>query len=128
MAPSSIKLHATAAELIKLQSDLEDLPFRVILQAELLTLLMSFITDGTRWYPQTLHYASHSNSFPFFMRAAQHKHFSKLAAITGISSADELREKVKEGHVRVGTDRWYNFHFERSFWSSMNMDNLDTLK
>ena len=128
LAPEGRKLHAPAAELIKLQADREDLPFSDILQAELLTLLMSFITDGTRWYPQTLHYASHGNSFPFFMRAAQHKHFSKLAAITGISSADELREKVKEGHVRVGTDKWYNFHFERSFWSSMNMDNLDTLK
>lgn len=128
LAPEGRKLHAPAAELIKLQADREDLPFSDILQAELLTLLMSFITDGTLWYPQTLHYASHGNSFPFFVRAAQHKHFSKLAVITEISSADELREKVKEGHVRAGTDRWYNFHFERNFWSSMNMDNLDTLR
>tara|TARA_R110002072_G_scaffold87743_1_gene197754 strand:- start:94 stop:1530 length:1437 start_codon:yes stop_codon:yes gene_type:complete len=128
LAPEGRKLHAPAAELIKLQADRADLPFSDILQAELLTLLMSFITDGTWWYPQTLHYASHGSSFPFFMRAAQHKHFSKLVTITGVSSADELREKVKEGHVRAGTDRWFNFHFERNFWSSMNMDNLDTLK
>src|SRR5699024_10434882 len=80
LAPEGRKLHAPAAELIKLQADREDLPFSDILQAELLTLLMSFITDGTRWYPQTLHYASYGSSFPFFMRAAQHKHFSKLAA------------------------------------------------
>lgn len=128
LAPEGRKLYAPAAELIKLQADREDLPFGDILQAELLTLLMSFITDGTRWYPQTLHYASHGSSFLFFMRAAQHKHFIKLATITGISSADELRRKVKEGHARVETYRWYNFHFERTFWSSMNMDNLDTLK
>ena len=105
-----------------------DIPFSDIRQAELLTLLMSFITPETRWYPGTLHYSSYSNGYPFFVRAAQHKNFLKLAKITGIESADELREKVKEGHERVDVSRWHNFHYERNFWSSMNMDDLDSLK
>lgn len=128
LAPEGRRLYAPAAELIKRQSDREDLPFSEILQAELLTLLMSFITPDTRWYPQTLHYSSHGGGYPFFVRAAQHKHFKKLSIVTGIETADELRVKVKEGHERLSTDRWHNFHFERNFWSSMNMDSLDTLK
>lgn len=128
LAPEGIILNAPAAELLKRQADREDLPFGDILQAELLTLLMVFITPETNWYPQTLHYASHGKGFPFFVRAAQHKHFNKLSVITGIKSADELRGKVKEGHERVGARQWHNFHFERGFWSSMNMENLDTIK
>jgi hypothetical protein len=128
LAPEGRKLHSPAGELLKRQADREGLPFGDVMQAELLILLMSFITPDTRWYPQTLHYASHGNSYPFFVRAAQHKYFKKLSIITGITTADELREKVKEGQERVRADRWYNFHFGRSFWSSMNMDELDKLK
>lgn len=128
LAPEGRKLYAPAAELLKRQADREDIPFAEVTQAELIVLLMSFITPETRWYPQTLHYASYSKGYPFFIRAAQHKNFNKLSTITGIASADELREKVKEGHQRLRTDGWYNFHFERNFWSSMNMDKIDTLK
>ena len=128
LAPKDQRLYAPAAELIKNQADREDLPFADIKQAELLTLMMSFITPNTRWYPGTLHYSSYSNGYPFFIRAAQHKNFLKLIEITGIQTADELRAKVKEGHQRLKTESWHNFHFERNFWSSMNMDELDSLK
>jgi len=128
LAPENQRLHAPAAELIKRQADREDIPFSEVRQADLLILLISFITPETRWYPGTLHYSSYGNSYPFFVRATQHKSFSKLAKITGISDADELREKVKEGHERLGTERWYNFHYERNFWIAMNMDSLDSLK
>lgn len=128
LAPEGRKLHAPAAELLKRQADREDIPFADIMQAELIVLLMTFITPETRWYPQTLHYSSYSHRYPFFIRAAQHKNFNKLSIITGIASADELREKVREGHRRNETYSWKNFHHERDFWSSMNMDKLDTLK
>ncbi|RQW64343.1 hypothetical protein EES38_07125 [Vibrio viridaestus] len=128
LAPENQRLYAPAAELIKRQADREDIPFSEIRQAELLVLLMAFITPDTCWYPATLHYSSYGNGYPFFVRAAQHKNFSKLALITGISDANELRKKVKEGHERLDTERWYNFHYERNFWSSMNMDELDSIK
>lgn len=127
LAPEGRSLHAPAAELIKRQADREDLPFSSILQAELLTLLMTFVIPDTRWYPQTLHYSSHGSGYPFFVKCAQHKHFNKLSIITGIESADDLRSEVKEGHERLGVNQWRNFYFERNFWTSMNMDNLDTL-
>jgi hypothetical protein len=129
LAPEGQKLYAPAAELIKRQADRTDLPFTEVMQAELLILMMAFITDSARWYPQTLHYSSRVGAFPFFVRAAQHRHFQKLAKITGIGSADELREAVKAGHQRLEVNRWHNFwNNDRSFWDSMNMDALDTLK
>ncbi len=128
LAPEGKRLYAPAAELLKRHADREDLPFSEIMQAELLTLLMSFIIPDTRWYPQTLHYASYRSGYPFFIRAAQHKTFAKLATITVENDAANLRNKVKEGHERLGVNKWYHFSFDRNFWSSMNMDNLDTLK
>lgn len=129
LAPEGRRLYSPAAKLIKRQADRTDLPFSDVIQAELLVLMMAFITDGSRWYPQTLHYSSHAGAFPFFVRAAQHRNFQKLAQITGIESADELRKAVKGGHERMGVNRWHDFWIsDRSFWSRMNMDSLDTLK
>lgn len=128
LAPEGRKLHAPAAELMKRQADRTDLPFADVMQAELLVLMMAFITDGCRWYPQTLHYSSHAGGFPFFVRAARHRDFRKLAKITGIGSGDELRTAVKSGHEKLGVEGWHNFWLsDRSFWGSMNMDALDTL-
>ena len=91
LAPKGKRFAAPTAELIKRQADRTDLPFAEVMQAELLVLMMAFITDGTQWYPQTLHYSSRAGAFPFFLRATQHRNFQKLAKITGIGSADELR-------------------------------------
>ena len=128
LAPEGRRLHSPAAALLQRQANRDDLPFAEIIQADLLTLLISFITPETRWYPQLMHYSKHGNEFPFFIRASQHKNFKKLARITGIDSADTLREKVKEGHDRLEVGKWHDFHFERNFWGAMNMDNLDTIK
>lgn len=128
LAPEGRKLHAPAAELIKRQADRTDLPFADVLQAELLVLMMAFVTDACRWYPQTLHYSSRSGAFPFFVRAARHRDFQKLAKITGIGSGEKLRAAVKAGHERLRVNEWHNFWMsDRSFWGSMNMDDLDTL-
>lgn len=128
LAPKGQRLNAPAAELIKRQADRTDLPFSDVMQAELLVLLMALITDGCRWYPQTLHYLSYAGALPFFVRAARHRDFQKLAKITGIASGDELRSAVKAGHEKLGVNRWHDFWMgDRSFWGSMNMDALDTL-
>src|SRR5690606_25004863 len=79
LAPEGKRLYSPAAELIKRQSDREDLPFTAIIEAEQLIFLMSILNPGIRWYPQTLHYSSYHVDFPFFIRATQHKHFLKLA-------------------------------------------------
>lgn len=129
LAQEGRKLYAPAAELIKRQSDRTDLPFSDVMQAELLILMMAFITENCRWYPQTLHYLSRSGAFPFFTKAARHRDFQKLAKITGISNGDSLRTAVKAGHKRLGVDRWNNFWtIDRSFWGIMNMDALDSLR
>jgi hypothetical protein len=128
LAPEGRRLYSPAAELIKRQAEREDLPFSAVIEAELLILLMAFLNPDVTWNPQTLHYSSYSREFPFFIRATQHKHFLKLATITGISDANQLRKAVKEGQKRLDVSQWRDFHFNNPFWSSMNMDKLDSLK
>jgi hypothetical protein len=129
LAPEGKKLLAPAATLIKRQADRSDIPFACVMQAELLILMMTFVTEGCRWYPQTLLYSPHGGPFPFFVRAARHRDFQKLAKITGISIADQLRASVKAGHERLAVATWGMFWMsrDRTFWESMNMDELDTL-
>jgi hypothetical protein len=127
-AQKNQSLISPTGELIKNQADRNDLPFSSIIEAELLTLLMAFLNTNVRyWYPQTYHYTRYNNDFPFFIRATQHKYYLNLATITGIASVEELRAAVKEGFTRFKTDSWQYFHSD-SFWSSMNMDKLDSLK
>lgn len=129
LGPQGRRLLSPAAELFKRQADRADVPFTTVMQAELLILLMAFLTPDARWYPGTLHYSSRGE-FPLFLRASQHKHFKALATITGIDSADRLRELVKEGQERLQIGRWHDFHFGfgTDFWGLMNMDKLDTLQ
>jgi hypothetical protein len=98
------------------------------MEADLLVLMMAFTAADCWWYPQTLHYSSRSGAFSFFMRASRHRDFPKLAEIAGIGSADELRAAVRAGHKKLGVERSNDFWpTDQSFWSSMNMDALDTL-
>jgi hypothetical protein len=128
LAPEGQRLYSPAAELIKRNADREDLPFSSILEADLLILLMAFVNPNARWFPQTLYYASYAGGdFPLFLRATQHKHFMKLAIITGVKDADKLREIAQEGFERLGVRQWHNFHFQ-NFWAMMNMEKLDSLK
>jgi hypothetical protein len=127
LAPEGRRLYSPAAELIKRQADREDLPFEAIIEAEQLIFLISLINPSIRWYPQTLHYSSYRVDFPFFIRAAQHKHFLKLATITGINDANNLRELAKQGFERLNVNKWHDF-FGHSFWADMNMDKLDSIK
>lgn len=128
LAEPGRQYHSAAAELIKRQADREDVRFSSVMEAELLVLLMSFLIPDIRWYPQTLHYASHGGEFPLFLRATQRKHFKRLSLITGIDDADKLRATVKDANERMGADRWNAYRFHAAFWNEMNMDKLDTLR
>ena len=127
LAPEGRKLHSPAAALLKQQANRKDIPFSDLIQADLLPLLMASIAPNIRWYPQLMYYSDYGAMFPFFIRASQHKNFAHVATITGIADADILREKVKEGFERLNVRNWHQF-FMQNFWTSMNMDNLDTIK
>jgi hypothetical protein len=119
------KLITSAGGLIKLLADRTDLPFADIMQAELLVSLMACITEGM-WYPQTLKYLSPDSEFPFFVRAARHRDFQKLARITGIDSGDKLRAAVESSRSQELRAAWRT-DFPTDLWEIMNMDALDTL-
>jgi hypothetical protein len=84
------------------------------MQAELLALLMSFISKAKYWYPQTLYYLSHGATFPFFIRAAQRRHFANLGLITGVKTGDELRSIAAEAYDIFQVHRW-DFQWDRTF-------------
>jgi hypothetical protein len=127
LAPPGQKFHSAAGELIKRQADREDIPFSSVMEAELLVLLMSFLIGNTEWYPHTLHYASHAGGFPLFLRATRHKHFQRLATITGVNDADELRRSIQKAHDRLRNHQWSGYRFNTSFSRQMNLEKLDTL-
>lgn len=127
LAPAGQKLYSPAAEFIKRHADRADLPFRFVVEAELLVLMMAFLTPDSTWYPQTLYYAAYEGAFPFFLKATQHRYFAKLAIITGIEDVDKLRVAVQEGFERWR--KWFgNMYFRRNFLTMMNIEKLDTLK
>lgn len=127
LAPEGKKLYSPAAEFMSKHADRVDLPFKSIIEAELLVVLMSYLTPESKWFPQTTYYAGYEGEFDFFLRATQHRYFAKLAIITGISNADKIREIAKEKYQQQ--QKWYgSAYFRRDFWTMLNMDKLDTLK
>lgn len=128
LAPPNQRLSSPTAELIKRQAGRADLTFNDVIEAELLVLLMTFLSEDSFWYPQTLHYVGRHNEFTFFLRASQHKHFAKLAIITGINSAESLREAIKKGQARMKVEQWHTFRFNGNFERWMNLDKLNSLK
>ncbi|MGD9691745.1 MAG: SEFIR domain-containing protein [Phycisphaerales bacterium] len=122
-------LISPAAELVKRQADRADMTFESVMEAELMIMMMAFVSPSVRrWYPGTLLYAQH-RPFPFFIRAATHKGFQKLAVIIGVDSADKLRTAVKEGEKRLRIDHWHDFRWHnRDLSEMMNIAKLDTLR
>jgi hypothetical protein len=127
LAPEGKRLYSPAAEFIHRNADREDLPFTSIVEAELLVFLMALLNPDASWFPQTQYYSQNTDeASPFFLRATQHKHFLKLAIITGISDANALREAFNQGYERISV-RSFNFHF-KNFGGLMNLSKIDTLK
>lgn len=115
------------ADIIKERATRRDLPFEDILQAELVILLISAITNQF-WYPHTLIYADNWARFPLFKRATLKSEYSAIATLTGIQDPDDLRGKVHEGLDRLNLARSREFVVSGGghFWKMMNMDHLAT--
>ena len=119
------------AELIKRQADRCDIPFMSVIEADVLVYLMALLSQDTDseayWYPGTLHYAPYMHKFPFFLKATRHKGFRKLAIITGIDSAEQLKEAVYNAQEHHATIQWNKFRFQGNISNMINLDKLDTL-
>jgi hypothetical protein len=114
---------APVVELMKRHAERTDVPFEKLIEADALVWLASMMPPAEWWYPQTLYYASYHNPL-FFTRAAQHRHFLKLATILGVTTAAEIRTAVQankeEGRSNVG--------FYVSVPDMFNLEKLDTIK
>ncbi len=128
LAPEGKRFYSAAAELFKRQADRADIPFAAIIEGELLVFMMALTCD-VQWFPQTLYYARYGRGFPFFIKAAQHRHFQKMATVVGINDAAALRLAVIEGYKRLGVNSWPDFSsITMKVLPSMNLDMLDTLR
>ncbi|MGK3128419.1 TIR domain-containing protein [Pantoea sp. C8B4] len=125
LAPENYRLNSPVAELIKLSATRADITFDDVKQADLVVLMVSLI-KGRHWYPQTLLYSGHYETYPLFTRAIQRRGFKSIAEITGISDSDVLAQKVKEGDNLANTRNWNQFGFGRNFLDAMNIDRLNT--
>jgi hypothetical protein len=117
------------ADLIKERATRTDLDFTQVMQADLVIFLGSVVHPAARWYPQTIIYAGYGRQFLLFVRAARHRYFKNLCVITGMESADSLREVVKAGYERLGVNRWtdISWHSQLGPLEAMNPDKWDTL-
>lgn len=119
-------LYSPAGELLKIHADRHDLPFAEVIQADLLTTLVA-IVEGVDWYPQTIHYSPFHASYPFFVRAEQHSHFLNLSVITGIDDAGTLRSLARDEFNAMYAQTRPMLPFVSSYWTTMNMEKMDTL-
>jgi hypothetical protein len=85
------------ADVIKERATRSDLPFRDVMQADLLLHFYSLINPG-QWYPQTLVYAGYGTRFPFFVKAEQHRHFESLRIVMKAESAGDLRSRFIQAY------------------------------
>lgn len=129
LAPEGKRLLSPVVALIKQQADRPDLSFTDLKQADMVPFLVALIAEDGWWFPQFQYYADSDQAYPLFLRATQSRHFRKLAVITGINTGDELREAVAAGLKRLNVGTWNEFWgAERMFRTTMNIENLDTLK
>ena len=129
LAPNGQPYLDSVAELLKRHADHSDLPFKSLMESELLLLMASLVHTGDAWHPRTVIYSGYNPSFPLFVRATQRKGFRKLAKILSIESSSELKEKVKANLETQRVQQFFNRDYRSgpSLWDAMNMDNLDTI-
>ncbi|EQC0099958.1 toll/interleukin-1 receptor domain-containing protein, partial [Klebsiella michiganensis] len=127
LAPENYRLHSPVAELVKLSATREDVSFDDLKQADLVALMISFISPGVYWYPQLLLYSAHYEKYPLFTRAIQHRGFKNIATITGVNDSELLVQKLTEGDAKRNTSNWHHFSFNRNFLEQMNVNRLDSI-
>ncbi|MDM6777774.1 SEFIR domain-containing protein [Klebsiella michiganensis] len=106
LAPENYRLHSPVAELVKLSATREDVSFDDLKQADLVALMISFISPGVYWYPQLLLYSAHYEKYPLFTRAIQHRGFKNIATITGVNDSELLVQKLTEGDAKEGANKF----------------------
>jgi hypothetical protein len=84
------------ADLLKERSQAVGVEFRYLMAADFVLYLRA--CDGGRgsgWWPETLLYASrYSTTIEIFARAKSKSYFDKIAPMLGVSSRDELAERI----------------------------------
>lgn len=111
-------------EFFKRTADMPSLPFDELMQADVLILMVACIRN-LRWYPATAVYAERYHPFPLFLRATRRRDFHKLATVTGIADAAELKQLVTAGFEKLQLNQMR--HGMVNFLSLMNLERLNSI-
>ncbi|MBN2069581.1 MAG: toll/interleukin-1 receptor domain-containing protein [Opitutales bacterium] len=129
LAPEGIKYHSASAsaEFIKRHANRSDLTMNDLIQADLLTFMMFLLSEDCNYWKNDLrYYAQHNRSYPLFFRASQRRFFKKIAIITGIDNANDLRKEITEG-IERNRIIMVPYSMGGSIIKAINMANWDTV-
>jgi hypothetical protein len=127
LASHGVRLLSPAAAMVQKHADRVDLPFTSVLEADALAFVISVVSETSRWYPAMLLYVSYGRTLPFFVRAAQKRHFQALAQISGLATGDLFRAAYERGAVRLSVSAWHDFGMGAGLSEILNIAQLDTL-
>ncbi|MCY4651768.1 MAG: TIR domain-containing protein [Dehalococcoidia bacterium] len=126
--PDGRRYLSPEAELFKRQATRQDITFKGIMEAELLTFMAYLLREGGWWYPGTLHYADHGWVSPLFLRATRHADFLNVGSALGVDDANALRQAVTDGWSEAKLSQYgLSAGFMGDLPRMMNIDHLDEL-
>lgn len=121
-----IKYNSSTVEFIRRNADRNDIKFIDIIQADLLTLLISITFPNFSWCPDTMYYCPYHERFPLFIKAERIADFKNLCIITGIQNKEDFLKKFNEGYAKSRDYLVYNYRI-RNFREILNVDKWGTL-
>lgn len=114
-------------EQIKERGKHSQIKFSDILLADcLLYMVMSLRNRLYEWYPRTLVYRSHFQTFDFFVRLKSVSHFEKVKSLFGVKNADEFKALVQKALADHAQERNGGSFNERNFPPVRELANLET--
>lgn len=82
------------ADVIKGRAARTDIPFKDLMQADMVIFVRALVTDECRWFPQTLVFAGYNEIFPLFARAEDKRQYQKIRKIFGNFNTEDLADKL----------------------------------
>ena len=98
-----------------------------MLADSLLYFAMSLRGRLYEWYPRTLVYSNHHQTFDFYTRLKSKTHFEKAKALIGVKTEAEYKNLVQAATARHSDDRYSGSWNERSFPSLQSLAKIDSV-
>ncbi len=94
------------ADLVKQRAHRTDLTLADLAQADFVAFLYSRVNGMNIWWPHAALRAPDYRPFPLFLRATSQRVFREVAAVLGVSSVDDLRQRLRNNVDMQGLRQW----------------------